>query len=301
MPAFNASLYIHESIDSVLAQTFPNWELLVIDDGSTDKTGEIAKNYVSIDNRIQYFYQDNGKQGKARNLGISKSNGDYLAFLDADDLWEPEKLTCQLKEIKTTKVDLVFSNSYKFSDNNSWDKSQNMNTVNSFFYGIEGLEKFLLGNKIPILTVIVKKEKVVSVNGFTQKASIQNVEDYHLWLKLLISGCVFYGSDRTYASYRIHGNSSTATDRLLSHKLVDVLNDLIQKHPNFKNQIQKQLKNKFKLIYKSNLFLRSDLAILLKKNALYLSKSKILFIYLFLNYCLPTKVTKRLLIHILNA
>jgi glycosyltransferase involved in cell wall biosynthesis len=81
MPAYNAANYIQEAIDSVINQTFVDWELIIVDDGSTDHTKEVITKNVLVDERIHYYYQENGKQGKARNLAISKSKGTYLAFL----------------------------------------------------------------------------------------------------------------------------------------------------------------------------------------------------------------------------
>src|ERR1700759_692275 len=91
-PAYNAGNFIHETIDSVIAQTYTNWELIIIDDGSTDNTAAIVKQYVVRDSRIKYLYQQNGKQGKARNNGMTHSSGTIIAFLDADDTWTPHKL-----------------------------------------------------------------------------------------------------------------------------------------------------------------------------------------------------------------
>jgi glycosyltransferase involved in cell wall biosynthesis len=100
MPAYNAANYIQEAIDSVINQTFVDWELIIVDDGSTDHKKDIitAKN-VLVDERIHYYYQENGKQGKARNLAI-KIKRKYLAFLDADDLWIPQKIRNTTKRSK---------------------------------------------------------------------------------------------------------------------------------------------------------------------------------------------------------
>ena len=81
MPAFNSQRYISESIESIIAQTYTNWELIVVDDGSTDRTAEIVSTFTKSDNRIRYIYQENQRQGKARNAGISISKGEWIAFL----------------------------------------------------------------------------------------------------------------------------------------------------------------------------------------------------------------------------
>lgn len=93
IPAYNAERFLGEAIVSVLAQTYRPIELIVVDDGSTDRTGEIARSY----DRVIYIHQPNAGTASARNHGIRDSRGEYLAFLDADDLWLPAKLTLQMK------------------------------------------------------------------------------------------------------------------------------------------------------------------------------------------------------------
>jgi len=301
MPAFNAEFYIYEAIDSVIAQTYNNWELIIVDDGSTDASAKVVKGWMLKDKRIHYYYQENGKQGKARNLGISKSKGKYLAFLDADDLWLPEKLEIQIEEIQENNVDLVFADSYFFDNNDILDVSRKMNVPTAIFYDKNSLKLFLERNKIPILTVLVKKEKVQNVNGFTEVLAIQNIEDYHLWLKLLMSDCVFYSSDFVLTKYRVHNSSVTSSDKLVQDKIPDAFYDLVQLFPNYRKQIEQELKLKFKFIYKRNLFTKSELTIWIKRNAQYLSKSQFSYLYLFLNFLAPTKITKRALIYMLNA
>src|ERR671913_872301 len=105
MPAYNTEKYIGESIQSVIDQTYGNWELLVVDDGSTDKTPDIIRTYTARDSRVKYLSQHNGGPGKARNTAIAKSNGSLLAFIDADDLWLPEKLERQLQALDATNAD----------------------------------------------------------------------------------------------------------------------------------------------------------------------------------------------------
>jgi glycosyltransferase involved in cell wall biosynthesis len=298
MPCYNASQFIKESIESVLGQTYKNWELIIVDDGSTDSTSEIIKMYVDVDNRIQYWYQDNGKQGKARNLGISKSRGYYLAFLDADDLWLPEKLSTQIIEIEKYNVDLVFSDSYVFNDCEADNFSQKMNVSPKLFYDQTSVKLFLESNRIPILTVLVKKEKIISTGGFSEQ--VQNVEDYHLWLKLLMSNCTFYSSNFISSKYRVHQNSETAGINSASTRILITLFNLSVEFPAYKKQIEQELKLKFKRVYKTNRFTKLELSFWIKKNTAYLSKPKQTYCYLLLNFLIPTKVTKKFLMQILN-
>ena len=247
MPAYNAEYYINDAINSVINQTYNNWELIIIDDGSIDNTAKVINEWVLKDKRIQYYYQENGKQGKARNFGISKSSGLYLTFLDADDIWLPEKLAIQTTVIQQKEVDLVFSDSYVFNDNEIFNISKKMNIPSEVFYDKNSVTLFLKGNRIPILTVLLKKEKVIAVKGFSEDLEIQNVEDYHLWLKLLMSNCVFYSSDNVLAKYRIHNNSATSADKLVIDKIPNVFFDLLKNFPNYREQIKMELKLKMSL------------------------------------------------------
>ncbi|XZG70806.1 glycosyltransferase family 2 protein [Chitinibacteraceae bacterium HSL-7] len=114
MPAFNALPYVTEAIDSVLAQTHGNWELLVVDDGATDGTRQVLEDYAARDLRIRVL-ATSGREGpaRARNLAIAASTGHYIAFLDSDDVWLPEKLEKQLAAMRSTGAWLCYSAYYK--------------------------------------------------------------------------------------------------------------------------------------------------------------------------------------------
>lgn len=103
-PSFNSEKFISETIQSVQNQTYKNWELLIVDDCSEDKTVEIIEAFVQNDKRIQLFQLHNNQgTGFARNHALSLAKGRFIAFLDADDLWKPEKLTTQIDFMKTNK------------------------------------------------------------------------------------------------------------------------------------------------------------------------------------------------------
>jgi len=110
VPTYNRADVLPETIDSVLAQTYKDYEIIIVDDGSTDNTREILEPYLSMDN-ISYVYQENKKQASARNKGIQNSKGEYIAFLDSDDLWHPRKLEYQVEIFeKHPDIGMVYSN-----------------------------------------------------------------------------------------------------------------------------------------------------------------------------------------------
>jgi glycosyltransferase involved in cell wall biosynthesis len=116
IPTYNSANYLPEAIESVLAQTYKNFEIVVIDDGSTDNTKEVVVPYLD---QIVFLETENGDPAKARNHGIRKSSGEYVAFLDADDIWCPDKLERQLAYFsKNPHYHLVFSDAYETGVNN---------------------------------------------------------------------------------------------------------------------------------------------------------------------------------------
>ncbi len=109
-PSYNSESYISETINSVLNQTYEIWELIIIDDCSTDKTQDLLNNYCKIDNRIKLFVNEkNLGSAISRNVGIKNSSGRFIAFLDSDDIWVKEKLEKQLFFMKSNKIAFSFS------------------------------------------------------------------------------------------------------------------------------------------------------------------------------------------------
>jgi len=254
MPAYNAEKYIALSIDSVLAQTYPNWELIIVDDGSTDNTASIVKGYVIKDYRIKYIYQKNGKQAKARNNGITNAKGYILAFLDSDDVWLPEKLEISLSNFDTNKYDLLFTNSYYTSDENIDVRSHTyakMHVISGVYSNDEALKQFIQVNRIPTLTVLVKKEKVLELGGFDSR--FVPAEDYDLWIRLLKNGSVFIAIDLVLSIYRLIDESSTAKDRFATDSVLKCLNK------NFSFSEIKRLKEQTSIINWAKMFVELHL------------------------------------------
>jgi glycosyltransferase involved in cell wall biosynthesis len=214
IPAYNAEKFVAETIESVQAQTYTNWELIIVDDGSTDLSANIIKEYVNKDTRIQYWYQSNGRQGKARNYAISKAKGTHLAFIDADDLWHPKKLEKQIHVFEEyPQVDLVYTNGLSFMDT-----IQNVIHIHQEPEGLREISKqfqyHLSGISLPNLSVMVKKKCVDEIGGFMEDLRIQNAEDYQLWLRLADHQCVMYGLGEDLFYYRLHPNQVTNGDSM---------------------------------------------------------------------------------------
>jgi glycosyltransferase involved in cell wall biosynthesis len=210
MPAYNGEAFIGQSIESVQQQTFQDWELLIVDDGSTDQTAAVIKSYAENDARIRYIWRQNGRQGKARNTALAEVPADraYVAFLDADDLWTPEKLDTQLGQIRGSGADVVFCSSIVFSSENA-EISRNAAEAKRY-EGESGVVDFIRANRVGILTALVKRPAIEAVGNFPEALPVQNTEDYCLWLKLLREGFVLRGYPEAMARYRVHPGASTA-------------------------------------------------------------------------------------------
>lgn len=180
MPCYNAECLISHSIDSVISQTYSNWELLVIDDCSKDNSATVVKSYVNKDSRIKYLKTDfpSGSPAEPRNIGIKVAQGRFIAFLDSDDLWLPTKLDNQVKTFITTDesdVAVVFSDYEKFSNGEENYENRIVNAPRLVTY-----KKLLKGNCIGNLTGLLDTEKVGKI--FQKKIGH---EDYLFWLSCL--------------------------------------------------------------------------------------------------------------------
>jgi len=266
MPAYNAEKFIAESIESVLAQTYTNWELIIVDDGSTDKTGNIARQYTSKDIRIKYIYQENKKQCAARNNGIEQSNGKLIAFLDSDDIWVSEKLEVQLKCMIENETSLVFSAGFVFADHIA-HPHRIYSTISGTIGGDEAFKYLLKQNFIPLPSVLVKKSVLNEVGGFDASPDIQNVEDYHLWLNLLLKGNSMYGMQEKLFFYRQHSMQETANDPYVSERVLTMLDSHLEAPDRFSKDLCKAKMLWGKDWYSSNAVNRKSASEILRKMA----------------------------------
>jgi teichuronic acid biosynthesis glycosyltransferase TuaG len=197
-PAYNAARFIRETIKSVQGQTLTDWEMIIIDDCSTDNTPDVAREQAGNDPRIRIVRMDkNSLQALARNKGIREARGKYIAFLDSDDLWLPDKLAMQTGFMEKTGYVLTYS-SYK-KINEKGDIISNPLK----FPPVVNLEGLLKSNHIGCLTAVYNAEEL----GKVYMPDIAKREDYALWLKILSMGNKAYLIDRCLAMYRIRAGS----------------------------------------------------------------------------------------------
>ena len=202
-PVYNSEKYISENIRSVQAQTHANWEHILVDDCSSDNSKAIIESYQEQDPRIKYYgLQENSGAGMARNKGIEFAKGKYIAFLDSDDVWYPEKLEKQLHFMEQNNYHFTFTDYDQINE-----AGQRLSKVLKC-KPIVTYKNALYKNPIGCLTVIYD----VDFFGKQYMSSIRKRQDYALWLKLLkkTNG---YGLNECLASYRV-GNESISANKL---------------------------------------------------------------------------------------
>jgi glycosyltransferase involved in cell wall biosynthesis len=206
IPVFNASKWISETISSVLDQDYPNVEVVVIDDGSTDDSSDIINQYT---NKVKYFYKSNGGQGSARNIGIQKSNGKYIAFIDADDLWAKNKLSIQVEILERTRLKWIYSDAIAFDNENKKDLF--LFSQNNKQYSGDVLKPLFRSCFIPSPTPVVEKTVFSKVGMFNEHTTMRNREDWDMWLRIASLYSLAY-VPKSLANYRVHSSSATGSE-----------------------------------------------------------------------------------------
>lgn len=201
-PTYDSEKFIGKAIESVIKQSHDNWEMLIVDDGSTDKTKAVVQVYTSKDHRIRYFslgYNSN-RPSVPRNYGISRAQGKYVAFLDSDDMWHPSKLENQLpcfqdEEIVGVGTDAKLTSHTPYYRQIYWGKSKNG-------YVDYGYRSILNVNPIMTSSVVVRKAVLLSVGGFDESPDFRFIEDWELWLRMARRGKFRILGDR-FLFYRV--------------------------------------------------------------------------------------------------
>ncbi len=197
-PMYNSEKFIDETIKSVLNQTYKEWEMIVVDDNSADKGAEIVERYANLDERIKLIRLNKNQGGAvARNIAIKNSHGDYIAFLDSDDIWTPTKLEVQLRFMQENNYPFTFTAYQQITEEGK--KTKKIIKVPSTL----NYRQALLKNPIGCLTVIYDVQKL----GKVYMPLIRKRQDYALWLKILKKGITGHGLNENLAYYRLRKNS----------------------------------------------------------------------------------------------
>lgn len=278
IPTYNGSRFISETIQSALDQTYKNLEVIVINDGSVDNTKDIVEDFIKIDSRVRLINQSNSGVSAARNRGIENSRGEYIALLDHDDLWLPDKLEKQLSLFMENIV-LVYSNA------TAYDTKQNIK------YPIHNPKNFRSGkvikylskaNFIPCLTAVIKKSVLLRLDYMFDENMFM-IEEYDLFIRLSLIGD-FNFIPETTAIYKIHGNNE---HKIRSYLFVHDLSYMLKKYDTLLSERCKKNLSKYYLIYvaedvkKAGFKLLPAILLFLSSNLNFLNVLKILFYAIF--------------------
>ncbi|WP_353097075.1 glycosyltransferase [Tissierella praeacuta] len=202
MPAYNAERYIEESIKSILYQTCTDWELIIIDDCSNDQTPNICKSYTEHSENILYFRNPSNKGvAESRNRGVSLAQGEWIAYIDSDDCWHPQKLELQLRLAAEKQARFIFTGS-SFINENSVSLEYCLPVPLEIFY-----KELLKQNIISCSSVLIHKELMLR---YPMENGSEMHEDFAVWLKILQNEKISaYGIDQPLLIYRISSTSKS--------------------------------------------------------------------------------------------
>jgi glycosyltransferase involved in cell wall biosynthesis len=202
IPAYNVAPYIAETLDSVFAQTFAGYEIIIVNDGSPD-TDELERALEPYLNRLVYLKQENSGAGAARNTGLRAARGEFVAFLDADDLWLPEYLSEQLAFIQSDNYDLVYADALLFGDSPLSGRTfmQIAPSVGPVTFGS------LINGQCNVITsgVVARRRPVLEAGLFDEQ--LRNSQDFELWVRLVRRGARLSYQHKLLLRYRYHENS----------------------------------------------------------------------------------------------
>lgn len=219
-PNYNCGKFIALTIESVLAQTYTNWEMIIQDDCSTDNSYEIACRYAKADSRIKVFRNDkNSGAALTRNYAIEASQGEYVAFLDSDDIWFPEKLEKQIDFMQKNNCDFVFSEYEQIGEDNR-GLGVRCRVISHLSY-----VKMLFHTWTGCLTVMYDQQKL----GKFYAPNIPNNNDRALFLKVLKIAENAQGMDECLALYRIRSKSISRNKRKMLSVFVKIINEFENK------------------------------------------------------------------------
>lgn len=236
IPTYNSAHFLGEALQSVFDQTFKDYELIVVDDGSTDETKQIVAEY---GDKIKYIFQENSGPASAKNNGIRNSVGKYIAFLDADDLWLPTKLEKQVKTFQQSpELAMIFTEHSVFNDRGIY-----LALIGKRKRLIKGdiARNIFLHNGVATPTVIVRKEIFNKIGLFEE--DLYMAEDDNMWVRIAANFDVEL-IDEPLAKYRIHSRSMTADKKKLFEAVLTNVRLLSYRYEGVKERIKNVIPQK---------------------------------------------------------
>lgn len=219
VPAYNCAAYLGSALDSIFAQSYPQLEVLVVDDGSTDGTVAVAQRYGE---RVRVISQTNAGPAAARNRGLASARGEFIAFLDGDDLWLEGKLLQQARYLlRRPEASIVYGHFHRWESRpdgsfSPADEFATGATEESLDPALSGwiYHRLLIDSEVHIITALIRATVIDEIGIFDETLKVG--EDYDFWLRVS-RRFQLYKLARPLALYRIHGNNTTATPRTVNH------------------------------------------------------------------------------------
>ncbi|UZD22897.1 glycosyltransferase family 2 protein [Algoriphagus halophytocola] len=214
IPSYNYAGFLGNALDSVMAQTWKDWEVWIIDDGSTDQTQEVVQQYLQQDHRVHYHYQQNMGLSHARNKGLSLCTGAFVQFLDADDLLSEEKLRLQVKHLKENpEVSISYCQSWYFHSNTPEQLFEDLELKNISTLpimdckGVELVRSLIKRNFTTVSSPLIRRDVLHANLKFPE--SVSNSEDWYFWLLCALQGdqIQYLSATQAYTKIRVHGGS----------------------------------------------------------------------------------------------
>ncbi|GHE89417.1 glycosyltransferase family 2 protein [Thalassotalea profundi] len=212
IPVYNGSEYLKNTIDSILAQDYQAFEIILVNDGSTDDSAELIESLSEKTNKIKLYNKENGGVAAARNYGIDRAKGDFIAFCDQDDLWLPEKLTKQMPLFQNNSVGLVYSGAIAdYVELNKQDKP----SFDTKYRG-DVFDQLIQVNMFTCCTAIARKGLLQEIEAFDSDRELMGVDDWLAWLKLSLV-CEFDYVPEHLATHVFHGDNYSSNEEKM-HK-----------------------------------------------------------------------------------
>ena len=259
VPTFNSKKYIYETLESIDAQTYTNFEVIISDDGSIDETVKIIQTFFKINLNLNYkiILNKHLGPGNARNQGIKKSSGDWIAFLDSDDIWDEKKL-----EICSLKINENINYNFIPSSIIHMDKIGKIVDPSIFIKSNNLFHSLYRQNSLSTSAVIIKKRLLMETDLFN--CNLLSAQDYDLWLKIaLLENCNIGFIKQPLTTYRTSNSN-------ISSNIKRRLDCMLQIGFKYKKNLAQKTKFSFYefLIFKSNAYLRASIGYYKKKNFL---------------------------------
>jgi len=208
VPCFNRDYFLGDTLKSIQEQSYHNWECIIVNDGSNDNTEQVANEYCRKDDRFKYIWQENNGPSIARNTGLSLSVGDFVQFLDSDDIIHVDKLKKQIESLQKEDADVLVCG-YRLFKGNLRNTFENYLSSQPYILSLEGfLYKWAVNFAIPIHAGLFRRSFLIQ-NNIKFNESVEACEDYIFWSELALADASFSYQKEKLAFYRVHNESIT--------------------------------------------------------------------------------------------